>query len=61
MGTVNPMLMEQTGLLEEAQNCRRKAIDYIGQPEASFLLQVAKAFEDLDSAERLAQPRRGRA
>ncbi len=40
--------MDQIGLLEEAENCRRKALAYLGRPEATFLLRVAKAFEELD-------------
>ena len=34
-----------TDLLEEAENCRRKAHAYVGLPEASFLLRVAEGFE----------------
>ena len=36
-----------TDLLEEAENCRRKAHAYVGLPEASFLLRVAEGFERL--------------
>lgn len=32
---------------EEADSCRRKATEYIGRPEAPFLLNVARAFDDL--------------
>jgi len=32
---------------EEAENCRRQALTYVGQPEAPFLLRIAEAFEDL--------------
>lgn len=35
-------------MLEEAENCRRQAISYLGRPEAPFLLRVAKAFEELE-------------
>jgi len=34
-------------LLEQAQNCRRQALAYVGNPEAQFLFKVAAAFEDL--------------
>ena len=34
--------------LEEAENCRRQALAYLGRPEASFLLRVAEAFEGLN-------------
>ncbi len=44
--------MENIGLLEEAENCRRKALAYIGQPEAVLLLTAAKAFEELDAENR---------
>jgi len=44
--------MDQIGLLEEAENCRRKALAYLGQPEAMFLLRVAKAFEELNAEKR---------
>jgi len=39
--------MENLSLQEEAENCRRKAISYLGQPEAPFLLQIAREFERL--------------
>lgn len=32
---------------EEAQDCRRKALAYVGQPEAAFLLRVAREFDRL--------------
>jgi hypothetical protein len=38
-------------LEEEAENCRRKALVYLGRPEASFLISVARQFERL-AAER---------
>ena len=34
--------------LKEAEACRRKALRYLGKPEAPFLLRVARAFDDLD-------------
>lgn len=36
---------------EEADSCRRKANEYIGRPEAPFLLNVARAFDDLATNE----------
>ena len=53
--------MDQIGLLEEAENCRRKALTYLGQPEATFLLRVAKAFEELDAQKRGLRPWRAAA
>ncbi len=44
--------MDQIPLLEEAENCRRKALAYLGQPEAVLLLRAAKAFEELDLEKR---------
>ena len=32
---------------EEADSCRRQANEYIGRPEAPFLLNVARAFDEL--------------
>jgi Uri superfamily endonuclease len=32
---------------EEAEDCRRKALAYVGQAEASFLLRVAREFDRL--------------
>ena len=34
---------------EEAENCRRKALAYVGQPEAMFLIEVARQFDRLAS------------
>ena len=34
-------------LLEQAENCRRQALTYVGRPEASFLMKVARGFEEL--------------
>jgi hypothetical protein len=36
-------------LYEEAEDCRRKALSYPGQPEAPFLLHLARKFERLAS------------
>jgi hypothetical protein len=33
---------------EEAEQCRRKALAYLGRPEASFLLNVARQFDRLE-------------
>jgi hypothetical protein len=41
------MEIEKRPLLEEAENCRRQALVYLGQPEATLLLRVAEVFEDL--------------
>ncbi|MEP6982274.1 MAG: hypothetical protein ABI853_01350 [Sphingomicrobium sp.] len=30
---------------EEAEDCRRKALEYVGRPEAPFLLRIAREFE----------------
>jgi hypothetical protein len=32
---------------EQAENCRRQATQYVGRPEAPFLLRVASAFDEL--------------
>ena len=32
---------------EEAENCRRQALAYLGRPEAGFLLRLARGFEQL--------------
>jgi hypothetical protein len=53
--------MDHIGLLEEAENCRRKALAYLGQPEATFLLRAAKAFEELGSEKRGLRSRPARA
>ena len=42
---------------EEAKNCRRKAVSYVGRPEAPFLLEVAEVFEELQ-AQQWSRPRR---
>lgn len=41
--------MKHLDLLKEANDCRRKALTYVGQPEATFLLRVPKAFEALEA------------
>lgn len=37
---------------EEADACRRKAHVYVGRPEATFLLRVAKEFDRLEGEHR---------
>ena len=32
---------------KEAVRCRRQAIEFRGRPEASFLLRIAAAFDDI--------------
>ena len=32
---------------EQAEDCRRQAVQYAGRPEAPFLLNVARAFDEL--------------
>lgn len=39
--------MVQLSLHAEAEDCRRKALAYIGTAEGPFLLRLAKAFEEL--------------
>ena len=39
-------------LSEEAEICRRKALAYVGKPEARFLLQVARQFDRLEAERR---------
>jgi desulfoferrodoxin (superoxide reductase-like protein) len=44
--------MKRIDLLEEAQDCRRRALTYVGQPEAKLLLRVAKEFEQMNKMKR---------
>jgi len=44
--------MTHIGLLEQAQDCRRRALAHLGQPKATFLLNAAKEFESLDAKKR---------
>ena len=37
--------MDDAELYKEAEDCRRKALGYLGRPEAPFLLRVARQFE----------------
>ena len=43
--------MTNSSLEEEAEDCRRKALAYIGRPEAPFLMRVAREFDRI-AAER---------
>ena len=43
---------DQMFFAEEAEICRRKALAYLGEPEARFLLQVAKQFDRLEAERR---------
>ena len=46
--------MDDPDLYNEAEDCRRKALSYLGRSEAPFLLRVARQFE------RVAAARQGR-
>ena len=37
--------MENQSLHEEAEECRRKAVSYLGKPEAPLLLRIAREFD----------------
>ncbi|MGZ2412266.1 hypothetical protein ACUXST_001687 [Sphingomonas sp. F9_3S_D5_B_2] len=50
-------MMNHDSLSEEADNCRRRALAYLGHPEATFLLSAARTFEELAEAERRIQVR----
>jgi len=41
--------MRHEDLFEEADECRRRALAYVGKPEAPFLLRIADEFEKLAS------------
>jgi hypothetical protein len=41
--------LAQLSLHEEAEDCRRKALAYIGMPEGPFLLKLAQAFDELSA------------
>jgi hypothetical protein len=43
--------------LTEAETCRREALQHLGKPEASFLLRLARAFDELDRGARNAPKR----
>jgi hypothetical protein len=44
--------MDDAKLYDEAETCRQKALSYLGKPEASFLLRVARGFERLATERR---------
>lgn len=47
---------------EQAESCRKQASEFIGRPEAPFLLRVASAFDELaldDAATHLHAENRG--
>ena len=39
--------MDSLTLLDEAEDCRRRALSYLGKPEAPVLLHMAREFERL--------------
>jgi hypothetical protein len=39
--------MDSLDLREEAEDCRRRALSYLGQPEATFLIRVARELDKL--------------
>ncbi len=45
--------------LEEATNCRRQALAYLGKPEAPLLMRLAEAFEALNDQRRQSAELRG--
>ena len=49
------MKMEKISLQEQAESCRRSAHAYIGLPEARFLMEAAKAFDDLADAQEVSR------
>jgi hypothetical protein len=42
--------VEKLAFDEEAERCRNQALAYVGRPEASLLLRVAREFELLAAA-----------
>jgi hypothetical protein len=50
--------VDSLNLHDEAQDCRRKALCYVGRPEAPFLLHLARQFDRL-AREGTARQRRG--
>ncbi len=43
--------LDHASLRDEAEDCRRKALAYLGRPEAEFLMRVAKSFDELAEAQ----------
>jgi hypothetical protein len=50
--------MSTTSLQQEAETCRQRALAYLGRPEGSFLLHVAREFDRL--AQERQQPQSAR-
>ena len=48
--------MDKAMLAEEAERCRQQALSYLGTREASFLLRVAREFDDLADRAAAAPP-----
>jgi len=53
--------MQDANLQDEADHCRMAALNYLGKPEAPFLLRVAREFDRLATRhrERLRSPDAG--
>lgn len=45
----NVAMNDPTELRKEASRCRETALDYLSRAEAPFLMQAARAFEDIAS------------
>jgi hypothetical protein len=45
-------VMRNRSFVDEAKACRRQAKQFAGRPEAGFLLQVARSFEELEAGPR---------
>ncbi len=39
--------MDDTNFYGEAEDCRQRALSYLGKPEAPFLLSLAREFDRL--------------
>lgn len=46
-------------LKREAEECRERALSYLGLPEATFLLRVAREFDRLATVKLEANPKDG--
>ena len=44
--------MKPPAFQEEAERCRRMALEYLNRPEAPFLLRVAREFDRLQRPKR---------
>jgi len=49
--------MTDEALHEEAELCRQRALSYVGQPEAPFLLRVARELDRLAMDRKPSAPR----